>query len=392
MLTRLDEPLRRTVNNADESARVVHKGSKRSITEGELVDAIARYGIDPPVAAAESFATLCTAQGRVGRYTQKLLTFASLGLASRGGRLEKFWTGLSQAQDHTNRNHMFIQYVMQALDTGKATKGIGKTVKFDFSKPDVMEDIYTFAAERVAKYHPTIGGLTAAERRIPRRLFPFYSWNKGAVIALTEATIMYPGRVSWPFKASYNLGVATGVDPNSYYDQFPTDQKFPSYMTEDINGPQFVVNGKYYGFQPGLAQMDVLNQFGGSDSPIDPVYTAAIESLNPGVKLPIELITGSRMASRSPIADISDYVDSSIPGVSYVSNLTTYSPSSVIVEGELQKNAKYEAGDKTDISRILTATNWLTGSSVREYSRPDIERLAKLQENIRLAEERERNR
>ncbi len=389
MLTRLNAPLRQTVNNADASARVIHKGNKRSVTEGEIMDAIARYGIDPPVQAAEAFATLGTAQGRVGRYTQKFLQFASLGLASRGGRLEKFWTSISQAQDHTNRNHMFIQYVMQALDTGKATRGVGKNIKFDFSKDDVMEDIYSLAAERVAKYHPTIGGLTGAERRTARRLFPFYSWNKGAVIALTESIVMYPGRVSWPFKASYNLGVATGVDPNSYYDPFPTDQKFPSYMTEDINGPQFVINGKYYGFQPGFAQFDVLNQFGGSDSPVDPVYTAAIESLNPGIKLPIELLTGSRMTSRNPIADISDYVDSSIPGVSYVANFTTYSPSSAIVEGELQKNAKYESGDKTDVSRVVSALNWLTGSGVREYSRPDITKLAKILENVRLAEERE---
>lgn len=389
ILTQRNVSLRQTVSNADASARVVHKGPKGRVTEGEIIDAIARYGIDPPVRAAEAFATLGTAQGRVGQYTQKFLQFASLGLASRGGRLEKFWTGISQGQDHFNRNHMFIQYVMQALDTGKATRSVGKNIKFDFSKPDVMEDIYTFAAERVAKYHPTIGGLTAAERRTARRLFPFYSWNKGATIALTEAIVMYPGRVSWPFKASYNLSVATGVDPNSYYDPFPTDQKFPSYMTEDINGPQFVINGKYYGFQPGLAQLDVLNQFGGSENIIDPIYTAAIESLNPGIKLPIELLTGSRMTSRNPIADISDYVDSSIPGVSYIANATTYSPSSAIVEGELQKSAKYESGDKTDISRIISAINWLTGSGVREFSRPDMARLAKILENIRLAEERE---
>jgi hypothetical protein len=203
---------------------------------------------------------------------------------------------------------------------------------------------------------------------------------------------MYPGRVSWPFKASYNLGVATGVDPNSFYDPFPTDQKFPSYMTEDINGPQFVVNGRYYGIQPGLAQFDILNQFGASDNLIDPLYTAAIESLNPGIKLPIELITGSRMKTRNPIADISDYVDSSIPSVSYISNFTTYSPSSVLIDGQLEQNKKYEAGDKTNLSRILSLLNWASGFGIQEYSRPDIPNLAKIEENIRRSEEREANR
>lgn len=388
MLTRLDAPLRTSIRNADETTRVVYKGSKGKVTEGDLISAIDRYGVDPSVAVAESFAEMGTAAGGVAKVTQKFLTFASLGLAARGGRAEKFWTRISQGQDHINRNHMFIQYVMQALDGKPMPRGFG-TIKFDFKKPDVMEDIYTYAAERVAKYHPTIQGLTAAERRSARRLFPFYSWNKGAVIALTEGIVMYPSRVSWPFKASYNLGVATGVDPNSYYDPFPTDQRFPSYMTEDINGPQFVVNGKYYGFQPGFVQFDVLNQFGASDSVISPVYEAAVNSLNPGVKLPIELITQSRLSTRSPIADVSDYVDSSIPNVTYYVNASTYSPSSVIIDGELQQNKKYEAGDKTNLSRILSLANWATGFGIYEGSRRDLKALAKTEENVRQAEERE---
>ena len=388
LLTKLNAPLRTAARNTDEAARVVYKTDNGAITEGDLISAIDRYGVDPSVAIAESFAEMGGASGTVAKVSQKFLTFASLGMAARGGKAEKFWTGISQGQDHLNRNHMFIQYVMQALDGKPMPRGYG-TIKFDFKKPDVMEDIYTYAAERVAKYHPTIQGLTTAERRSARRLFPFYSWNKGAVMALSEAIVMYPSRVSWPYKASYNLGVATGVDPNSYYDPFPTDQRFPSYMTEDINGPQFVINGKYYGFQPGLVQFDVLNQFGGSDNVVSPVYEAAVNSLNPGIKLPIELITQSRLSTRSPIADLSDYVDSSIPNVSYPSNYTTYSPTSVIIDGELQKNQKYESGAKTDISRVLSALNWTFGAGIYEASRPDLKSLAKTEENVRQAKERE---
>jgi hypothetical protein len=281
---------------------------------------------------------------------------------------------------------------MQALDGKPMARGFGKKIKFDFNKPDVMEDIYFAAAERVLRYQPTGQSLTALERLVPRRLFPFYAWNKGAVIALAETVVMYPSRVSWPFKASYNLSVAMGVDPNSYYDPFPRDQKFPSYMTEDIQGPQFVINGKYYGFQPGLTQFDVLNQFGGSDYFRRPIEEAALNSLNPGLKLPIELITGSRMATRNPIADISDYVDSSIPNVTYYANLTTYSPTSIIIDGQWERQKKYESGDKTDISRALSFANWLTGFSFREYSRPDVVRLGQIEERQRRAEERERNR
>jgi hypothetical protein len=67
------------------------------------------------------------------------------------------------------------------------------------------------------------------------------------------------------------MGVASGVDPNSAYDPFPENQQFPSWLTEDIQGPQFYVNGKYYGVSPGIAQWDILNQFGGSDNVFDPL-------------------------------------------------------------------------------------------------------------------------
>lgn len=390
LLDNISKGLRTTVSNVPEAQRVAYKGVKGQVTRGELAEAIARLGINPNVRQAEAFASMGGAEGRVGRWTQKFLSATSFTLAARGGRMEEMWSKLSMLQDHVNRDHMFIQLVMQALDGKKMPRGIGRLVKFDFNKPDVMEDIYAYAAERVLKFHPTGQILTALERKIPRRLFPFYAWNKGAVMALSETITMYPSRMSWPFKASYNLSVAMGVDPNSYYDPFPTDQKFPSFMTEDINGPQFVVNGNYYGFQPGLAQFDVLNQFGGSEDALDPIWTAAVSSLNPGIKVPIELITRSRLQTGNPIADLSDYVDSSIPNVSYGVNFSTYSPSSIIIDGQLEQNAKYEAGDKTNLSRILSLLNWGSGFGFTEYSRPDLRRLGDIEENVRFAEERER--
>lgn len=381
------EPVRTTVSNKPSASVVAHNGAKGAVTRGELAEAISRYGVNPEVRTAEAFDQLGSGQSIAGKTTQKFLTGTSLGLAARGGQMEKMWTSVSRLQDHIGRDQMFIQYVMQALDGQKMTRSWGKTITFDWKKKDVMEDVFAAAAERVAKYHPTGRILTAAERRTGRRLFPFYAWNKGALIAMTEAVAMHPGRVNWPFKVNYAVASATGVDPNSMYDPFPSDQRFPSYMVEDLQGPQWVVNGKYYGLQPGFAQFDVFNQFAGPGVGLG-VYEGLTNSLNPGIKLPIELATQSRLATRNPIADVSDYVDSSIPTVSYIANATTYSPSSLFIDGSFEQNAKYESGDKTDLSRIISLVNWFTGSSVREYSRPDAGRLAKIEENIRLSEER----
>jgi hypothetical protein len=385
-MTSMDIPLRSTQRNAGKAAEVLYTSPKtgKSVTAEQVIDAANRLGLFPKVRSAEAFATSGEAQGRVGRFTQKFLTFASLGLAARGGKMEKFWSTLSEAQDHTNRLHLFLQYTYQALDGRSMTRGIGKAVK-----PKELEDIFSFAAERTLKFHPTSAVLTAIEKAIPRRLFPFYTWNKGAVIALAEAITMSPGRVNLPNKISYNLGVATGVDPNSMYDPFPQDQQFPSWMTEDIQGPQFYINGKYYGASPGIAQWDIINQFGASDNAFDPIYQSFVDSLNPAFKLPIEAILQRRLSTKGPVTDISDYVDQSIPTVGYIANLTGYSPSSIIVEGELQMQDKVERGIKGLEDKGITFANWLGGFGFYNSSRPDFIRSAEIERQQRLTRQRE---
>ena len=388
-MTSMDIPLRSTQRNAGKAAEVLYTSPKtgKSVTAEQVIDAANRLGLFPKVRSAEAFATSGEAQGRVGLWTQKFLTFASLGLAARGGKMERFWSTLSEAQDHTNRLHLFLQYTYQALDGRSMTRGIGKAVK-----PKELEDIFAFAAERTLKFHPTSAVLTALEKAIPRRLFPFYTWNKGAVIALAEAITMSPGRVNLPNKISYNLGVATGVDPNSMYDPFPSDQQFPSWMTEDLAGPQFYINGKYYGASPGIAQWDILNQFGASDNVFDPIRQSFVDSLNPAFKLPIEAITGTRLSTKGPVTDISDYVDQSIPNVGYIANWTGYSPSSIIVDRELQLQDKVERGIKGAEDKAISFANWLGGFGFYNASRVDIQRSAEIERQQRVADELEQNR
>ena len=396
-VTRLDIPISRTKANESKLSRVLHTGTKTKknpegikLTVEEVKKQMTKLGALPKVAQAEAFATKEAAQTMVGKITQKVLTFASGGLAARGGRMERMWSRISEGQDHINRTHLILQYAYQALDGKAMTRGIGKRIKFNLDDPNVLDDIFYYAVERSNKFHPTSNMLTALERALPRRLFPFYSWNKGAVIALTETAVMFPGRVSWPAKASYNIAVATGVDPNSFFDPFPVDQEFPSFMTEDITGPQFKINGEYYAMSPGMAQLDVLNQFGASQNVFEPVGVAVAGSLNPIFKLPIELATGTRIGIGSKISDMSDFIDSSIPNVSYYSNWTTYSPTSLLIDRELQKNAKYEEGIKDNRDRLIAFTNWATGWGLMRTGREDLRNLAKVEQQIRDAKVREK--
>jgi hypothetical protein len=388
-MTSMNIPLRSTKRNAGKAAKVLYTSPKtgKSVNVEQVIDAANRLGIFPKVRTAEAFATSGSAQGLVGRVTQKFLTLASLGLTARGGRMEKFWSTISEAQDHTNRLHLFLQYTYQALDGKVMQRGIGKTVR-----PKDLEDIFAFAAERVQKFHPTSAVLTRLEKAIPRRLFTFYAWNKGAAVALAEAITMAPGRVNLPGKINYNIGVATGVDPNSAYDPFPENQQFPSWLTEDIQGPQFYVNGKYYGVSPGIAQWDILNQFGGSDNVFDPLRQSFADSLNPAFKLPMEVLFNTRLSTKSPISDTSDWVDQSIPNVGYGANLSGYSPSSIFIDGKFELQDKFARGIKGTDDKIISAVNWFLGPSLTNMSRVDVQRNANIERQKKLTEEREAGR
>jgi len=387
-MTAMNIPLRSTQRNAGKASEILYtsRNTKKSVTAEQVIDAANRLGIFPKVRSAEAFATSGKAQGRTGRWTQRFLTFSSLGLAARGGRVERMWSGISEAQDHSNRLHLFLQYTYQALDGKAMQRGIGKTVR-----PKDLEDIFAFAAERVQKFHPTGAVLTRLEKAVPRRLFPFYAWNKGATVALAEAITMAPGRVNLPTKISYNVGVASGVDPNSAYDPFPQNQQFPSWLTEDIQGPQFYVNGKYYGVSPGIAQWDILNQFGGSDNVFDPLRQVFVDSLNPVFKLPLEVLFDTRLSTKSPINDTSDWVDQSVPNVGYFANWTGYSPSSIFIDGKFEQQDKVARGIKGTEDKIISAINWMLGIGVSNASRVDIQRNAEIERQQKIAKEIEDN-
>ena len=145
-------------------------------------------------------------------------------------------------------------------------------------------------------------------------------------------------------------------------------------------GPQFQIGDRYISVNPGFASADVFNDL--VANPIEGV----IGMTNPAARIPLELLAGSRLGSQAPIRDLSDYIDSSIPGVNYISNITGRSVSTL----GLQEQAKVESGAKTSFDQYLSAFNWVTGLVVRNLSRPDFINYAEIEERNRVAEERGR--
>ena len=328
-------------------------------------------------------------KGRFSEGINKFFQFATLGAGKgpptplaplsyvtyRGQTVEEVALDVSWYVQHRNITAHYIQALQQAAEaTAKKpfVRGIADT-----AVPRNFDEARALALESALKYHPTPNMLSSWEKVFPRRLFPFYTWIKLASAALAEATVLNPARtVTLIPKASYNLAIAMGVDPYSMYYPFPSDQMFPSFLTEEMTGPQFKIDGKYVGLSPGFASLDIYNTF--SSGPI----TGAAELTNPMLRIPIELLAGARLGNQAPIRDISDYIDASIPGINYISNVTGRS-----VTGLGAEQDQVARGNKTTFDRSMSAFNWLTGASVRNYSRPNYINFAEIEARNAAAEE-----
>lgn len=354
--------------------------AKFSLTAEEILQAAKDRGLLPPAAVVEDLYDADIVASRFSKALEKGAAVATIGAGARGGQVEQFVMGVSEYRDHFARLQHFIQILHNASEGQAITRSFTNVVK-----PKTVEELLDVAAERVLKYHPDTSLLSSFEAKYMRRIIPFYSWTRGAVQALAESTVLNPGRIQAINKASYNLAVAMGIDPNALYDPFPQDQLFPSFLTEEMQGPQFEAGGRYYGFSPGIATWDVYNMLGP-----DPIR-GIVGSTNPLLRAPIELLAGSSLGTGARIRDISDYVDSSIPGVNYVSNVSgvsvTGTLASLLSGGGLDAQYQYAAGNKDNTDRAISALNWLTGIGLRDYSRPNYINYAEIEARNKAAEE-----
>jgi hypothetical protein len=340
----------------------------------QVHELLERYLFDTGAVVEDLFENIGTQN--FAKIVERAGAIGTFGLGTRGGRLERTAFGVSEFVEHKARAAHFIQALIQMSEGKTITRGIGLV-----SKPKNLNEAIQFAIEAAAKYHPNASTLSPYEMRYGRRTFPFYSWVKQAAMALVESSVMHPARTWLAIpKASYNMAIAAGLDPNSLGDPFPTDQLFPSYLREDMLGPQLELGGRYLSINPGFASADVFNDL--LANPIEGV----VGMTNPAARIPLELLAGSRLGSQAPIRDLSDYIDSSIPGVNYASNITGRSISTL----GIQEQAKVASGAKTSFDQYLSAFNWFTGLGVRNLSRPDFINYAEIEERNRVAQERGR--
>lgn len=275
-------------------------------------------------------------------------------------KLEKLAGGLSEYQSHFSRLHHFTQILMKEGKKGKN-----------------WEQAVEAAAKKVRRHHPDGVTLTPFERAYLKPAIPFYSWFRQMIPVIAEGLYQNPGRFMVYPKASYNLAVAMGVDPVSIQDPFPEGELFPSFVTDQLTGPVAQINGNYFTAQPGYAYADILNQF-----VADPTK-GAIGMLTPFIKVPGELITGTKWDTGVSIKDYSDYVDAQLPGINYLSNFTgtsvTGSVGSILTGQGIDRQYNVDKGNKTVLDQGLSVSNWFTGLGLQNVSKENYRNLAEIQ-------------
>lgn len=225
----------------------------------------------------------------------------ALQLSPFNGKVRAWVNDATESREHFIR----IAHYVDAL-----RKGSG-----DFEK--VSEN----AANIVRRWHPDGTDLTDFERRIVRRVLPFYSWSRKAVPLMIEGIVMNPLKATAYNKAMYGLQIATSqgnLNGTTWENPFPVDQLFPDWLRQKGVGPQFGSSGSYTIVNPSNPILDVVDQLS------DPGF-ALTGMLNPAIKIPIELAQGSQMSGTEINAQnggITSYLAKQIPGISQFGNIT----------------------------------------------------------------------
>lgn len=352
------------------SSEVISKGRYGDLSIQQVYEAAYKRGLMNSYRHSEDVLDEGLAPGGFARFMDRV--------SLRGGNVERLAGGVSEARDHYARLQHFMQYLHKAQD--------GSYPKFKGG----VEELFDNAAHQVKKFHPDGSMLTPFEAKYMRRMIPFYSWLRGAIPALVEALVLHPARVQVFPKASYNLAVSMGLNPDSLTNPFPDDQLFPSFLTDQVFGPQFAnVAGEYLGVNPGIASVDVANQFLAGSNPLESTARGVLGATTPLVRVPLELMAGGTWGTGARINDASDYIDASIPGVNYAANISgnsvTGSLASALQGRGFDPQLQVARGNKDADDQALSAFNWLTGLGVQNMSRPNFINYAEIEKRDQAA-------
>lgn len=348
-------------------------GKKIKLDDVQVQRAMMERGLLPDFATQEDILDY-TGEGFGSGFAKAVNNFKPAG-----GRVQKLAGGLSEGRDDIIRKMDFLG-VLEHPPTKQ--------------KFATLEEALDYAATRIRKAHPDGSDLTGFERQM-RLIFPFYSWTRKAIPLIIESILLNPGRVMIYPKAMYAWGQANGMDLESMSSPFPSNGLYPEFLTDNMTGPVMRdADGDTIGMDFGAPQADILNEFGANP------LLATAGMLNPLIKMPIELATGSRLVQQSPIASETEYVDSNIPMVAQFAQLTGISPTGSLMAGEKVTQRSVDKGNKDALGEgsgplgidMESFINRTANMRYTNYDKPSYKNMAELEKRDKAAKEKaERN-
>ena len=304
--------------------KVVHtsrlaNGTEQKITMDMLADAFSRRG---GLRTYEQSEDLVRGAGKLQRAAD---IATGKNVSWIGGAAGK----VSEATDHHGYLQQFVQVVLN-----NASKVGTKEFR-------TLDDLYNYAIERSYQFHPDSAVTTAFEAKYLRRAAPFYNWFKGTLPAIVTSSIQHPGRVLVANKASFNIADMYGLDPNTLADPWSEDMDVPDFMREGAFGANAVFGDTVYALNPGFAHQDLARQFFGRGpelvenedgemvadgnfltNTLSNASRALMSMATPFIKVPADLMSGTKLDAGTRIHQTGDYIDDSLPLINYLSTGT----------------------------------------------------------------------
>lgn len=244
-----------------------------------------------------------------------------------------------------------------------------------------LEDAFLTAAQKVHEFHPTVGTMTAWERKYARRVFYFYTWQKQALFKIMEYAATKPGGpgiLAFPSKLQFAMAESQGLNPASFGDPHDPGKIFAAYNSESVYGPQWVDDRwGLMGAKPAVPQYDILDAYLGKFQikPEDGLWgnlgnmsaealTGIVgENLPPLLKMPAELLTRQRVGGIG--GDIDNFPE-------YVLDQTGLGSPSRMLDitpwGSPRSDTRLDPFSEANRERLFF--NWVAGMKVTFYEAP----------------------
>jgi hypothetical protein len=219
--------------------------------------------------------------------------------------------------------------------------------------------------------------LTKEEQFIRTYLVPFYSWLRKSTPLVLEGAFMKPQKAFGAYaKVGLSAQNALGIEGTTLSDPYPADQLFPAWLRDDnvpvlgkagMPGLAGVIGGfgrkgvdekgnpinGYTMLGPTNPVQDFFTQFGGFRS-FSETKNSALSSLNPALRIPLELQQGKELYTDIPLKDRKqDYFTNQIPIVNQFARMTNIGPF-----GPTNRADKYGIGNRE------ASINWATGANL----------------------------